>query len=154
MVTPSGWHEDALRRDAGHDAMHLAVWRFHSIPDSYGSWTRDVHFEWPVLALRGGIRAFADIAEIYWSGAPPPGRSYKQWVRVYLYEIKPTVSTVGGIVRQCAALEAAATPYVRRLNGRVELSVMPVIPHDNGMLRELLEVIDCYRWDKDAGRLL
>jgi len=113
-LTPSGWHDAARRRDAGHDAMQHLVWRV--LQDGVGDVTdgyvlRDVVAEFPIYVSGGPKRilAFADIARIWYH---ENGNC-----RLDLFEIKPRIDTIGGILRQCETLQAMTrgTPRVTQI---------------------------------------
>lgn len=93
--TPSRAHEDAWRRDAGHDAMQetfLAFLRSRpiaAIPEG-AIVHRTVEAELP-LHRNGRIVSFVDAAEIL---------TINLTTIVSLFELKPRIDTVFGIVRQ------------------------------------------------------
>lgn len=144
-MTPSGWHEDAGRRDAGHDEMQLRVWRSfnkaHSIKREVGSrglltYEKALVFvEYPFKVVGRGIAGFADIAVKY--EAPGDGHSY------YVFcELKPIISSVGALIRQCRAtyLLAEASLRDRHSGHALPCDVFAFIYEDDpkaALLREL-----------------
>ena len=97
-LTPSRAHDQAFKRDAGHDALQqevLAFLRGRSLAQSGATIiSRTVEAEMP-FRKRGQIVAYADIGEII---DTPLCRI------VNIYEIKPRIETVFGIVRQAKVL--------------------------------------------------
>ncbi len=102
-ITPSGFHDAAYRRDAGHDAMQQAFLVFlrarpiSAVPAG-AIVHREVEGEFP-LYRRGQIVAYADAAETL---------TVNLTTTLSLFEIKPRIETVYGIVRQAKALESLA----------------------------------------------
>jgi hypothetical protein len=101
--TPSRFHDDAWRRDRGHDAMQAAFLEFlrdrptAAIPEGAIVY-REVEAEKP-LYLRGQIVSYVDCCEIL---------TVNLTTFVSLFEIKPRIDTVFGIVRQLkSALDIA-----------------------------------------------
>jgi hypothetical protein len=150
MVTPSGWHDDAARRDGGHDEMQMKVWQIlkrqaeeleKNDPDDRD--LRSLAVELPMIRRGSGIVAFADIA-LLWQD-----RNNYEIKRAVLYEIKPKIWTIFGILRQAICLERAfllAYPNARCL-------VEAVVPHDDPKLHELAELITCKTWNRETGEL-
>lgn len=124
-MTPSGWHDDAMRnRDAGHDEMQAAEWRrakdaCHSPITHQGKTFFFVNawVEKPFI-LAGRVIGFADVGLLYesqetekekeWRLKVPPSRPYKPdrwWV---FLEVKPRILSVGAVIRQCIATEYTA----------------------------------------------
>lgn len=171
MTTPGGWHDEARKRDAGHDEMQLAVYRFlltqrrPYTTDEVGASVFSTVFEFPIGPVGSRvvrdriatertsygdedrpakISAFADIAELY----GPPGRGC--WDYAVLYEVKPKIETIGGIVRQCRALRQAFEASFPK----AQCAVIVVIPRDDPLLKSLMEIQSCYAWDAAEQRLL
>lgn len=98
-ITPSAAHNEAYHRDAGHDAMQAEFLKFLrarpilAIPAN-AIVHRVVEAEMPILR-RGQIVAYADAAEIL---------TVNLLTTVSLFEIKPRIHTVFGVVRQAKAL--------------------------------------------------
>lgn len=121
--TPSGWHDDASRRDAGHDEMQAAQLRFWRSADSVPSIERDVHgstygfffrhveAEYPFRDSRSGrLSGFADLVlrfETEESSQREVKRgivtSYEPLVWHAFLELKPRIVSVGAVIRQCKA---------------------------------------------------
>src|SRR6185437_1956134 len=110
-MTPSAWHDDAPK-DAGHDKMQADFVRYYrgkiggaTMKVTYEKDPTDVPLsrviaEFPISAPGNrGIIAFADVALRYDNGYPAAFR---------FVELKPRIRTVGGLVRQCRAIEYAA----------------------------------------------
>ena len=98
---PSRFHELARNRDAGHDAMQAEFLTFLRsrvvtfIPAG-ATISREVEAELPLRNRAGVIVSFADAAEIL----------LVNFTRVVsLFEVKPRIETVFGIVRQVKAME-------------------------------------------------
>lgn len=154
-MTPSGWHNDATNRDGAHEAMHLDFWRWLSsltnrqppkaeyFSAADDGWERFVCFEWPIPQLRSPrIAAFADVAEVFQRSSVQHRAGL---LRLVLYEIKPQIITIGGILRQCAAVEHAAKAWASDRIQIIESRV--VVPHDDPKADALAELINCVKWD-------
>lgn len=87
--TPSGWYEDARRRDAGHDEMQARVWGLLRSKEGYSK----VSVERPSIE-NGRIIGFADAASMF---RGEQGSIY------LLYGVKPVIHSVGSLLRQCEA---------------------------------------------------
>lgn len=137
IKSPSGWHDDAYQRDAGHDAMQMDVferikashttdrWLWHSFYEDPPAdlAPTDVQVELPIIQRRTEqIIAFVDVAEFY---------NTKDLI---LYEIKPKIHSVGGCVRQATALYHAARQNLRHNR----LSVVLVPRYDDQKLDQLI----------------
>lgn len=100
--TPSGYHDDArgrLRKEPKHDLMQAEVLKFlrgrvlAGIPE--GAYVdRLVEGEYPIVR-RGQVVAYADAIEI---------ASVNLFRTISMFEIKPVIDTVFGIIRQAKAL--------------------------------------------------
>lgn len=136
-MTPSGAHDD--RGSPAHDEMQLDVFRaikggrMATIESVEG----DARREWSLIkieaemALRvGGTTAFADIAATF------KVSEYRE--AIILYEIKPKIVSVGGLIRQCAMLRMAAESVFN--TGITMPIVAAVVPRDDPMLRALVEM--------------
>ena len=145
--TPSGWHDDAQHRDAGHDEMQAAVWRWLSTQegerDGDLTW---VQVEYPFIAReRYGTRivAFGDVVAYSRSG-------------VYLiYEVKPIIHSVGAVIRQLSAIEHAFSRITDRHSGRpYPCVVRAVVPAHDPKLKLLGEMSrwGVVVWHAAAGR--
>jgi hypothetical protein len=161
-VTPSGWHDDARGRDAGHDEMQVAVFQWfrsrkadpipsplsrdRSVPAASLD-HRQVIFELPLFAERRGgykptIIAFADVAELWSFG----GKYASSTIVAGLLEIKPRIDSVGALVRQCKAVERA---FRMNVTPEVVCHVLPVVPYNEPKISLLRQVIRCIAWDGD-----
>jgi hypothetical protein len=102
-MTPSQFHDQAYRRDAGHDRLQadfltfLRSRPFAGIPEG-AIVHRTVEAEFP-LRRRGEIVAYVDAVEIL---------TVNLSTTASLFEVKPRIHTVFGIVRQAKAYEALA----------------------------------------------
>lgn len=99
MLTPSCAHDEAFRRDAGHDSLQKEFLTFlrerrQVIFSGDLPIHRHVEAEYP-FHRHGNIVAYADAVEILHVG---PTKI------VNIFEIKPKIHTVFGIVRQIKAL--------------------------------------------------
>jgi hypothetical protein len=107
--TPSGWHDDARGRDAGHDEMQLRHFRWWCrrkgqvfAGKHHEGWIiGDAYCELPIV-LRGRIVAFVDVGIVLHH---PDDKSLQHFL---LAEIKPKIESVGAVVRQLRAIEHAA----------------------------------------------
>jgi len=137
-LTPSGWHDDAVRsRDAGHDEMQAEVWRHWSIDDPpftvLSRKEQNYEFngafvEFPVRGSErdrwsheiyhtGRIRSFADVA-VRWISVEsdedkerrnkPPVKAYVPKFYYVFYEVKPKIYSVGATIRQCYSFSDVA----------------------------------------------
>jgi hypothetical protein len=102
-LTPSGAHDQAYKRDRGHDAMQAAFLDFlrsrpvAAVPK--GAFVhREVEAERP-LRRRGQVVAYVDAIEIL---------TVNLTTVVSLFEIKPRIHTVFGIIRQAKSQLALA----------------------------------------------
>jgi hypothetical protein len=152
MTTPSGWHDDAMGRDTGHDEMQIAVWEW-LCRNSRG----DVTLEWPVFRSRGSPRivAFADIAEVFRQPAIA-NRAGSRSARkvVTLFEIKPRVISVGGLLRQCVALVQAVAACHTDQRTQLVVRAFPVVPASEPKLDLLRQVFDDRLLVWDGERLI
>ena len=99
---PSRFHDEAYRRDAGHDALQAEFLAFLRsrvvtfIPEN-SRVSREVEAEFPLKNRYGVVVSFADAAEIL---------LVNFCCVVSLFEVKPRIETVFGIIRQAKATEA------------------------------------------------
>jgi hypothetical protein len=152
--SPSGWHDNAMRRDAGHDAMQLAVLdylqdldflqnQYDLSRESRFHYTRSTQMEYP-LVVRGKPVAFADIITIHNKYA-----DNKLVLSSYeIYEIKPIIHSIGAIIRQCTALELVgeqtlADPCSRE-GARVAVNL--VVKSTDPKLAALRQVYEPWTW--------
>lgn len=156
--SPSAWDADARSRGAGHDEMQEAVYDWFSdqmdefLP-IYHEGRRfipgEVVIEYPLRRGEGkddgDIEAFADIAILYawehggWLGEKI-GRSSvldRRDFFYFFYELKPEIRSVGGLIRQCVALE-----HVAKRCGYLS-SVVALVHSDDPKL-EMLEKFSPY----------
>ena len=165
-MTPSGWHDDARNRDAGHDEMQIAVYDYRRSlsleamlgrPDNpiegYSFCRRGIYFESPLIRDEQ-ILAWGDIIEVWEKkeGKNPTETTYK------IYEIKPKIYSVGAVVRQCVSLRLTGEKcgYYDRHSGRREqltVLVFPVVRHDDPKLSMLQHVCPVLAWDGERLRL-
>ena len=134
--TPSGWHDDAKNRDAGHDEMQIEVFDYLVQSRHYEERRRTgendalitsgyIGFEEPLL-IRGSIVAWADIYERW---LETPGKFKFRQPRFFLYEIKPVIYSVGAIIRQCVALaNIASVALGDSLGMKASVRVFAVVP--------------------------
>jgi len=152
-MTPSQWHDDARNRDAGHDAMQIAVFDYlqaRNPPltrfvtgDSKEFLREGVYFERPFR--RGDqIVAWGDVVEVWREPA-----EYNSQTAFMIYEIKPTIYSVGAVVRQCVSLELTAKLCgMNRHSGRQPVtSVIPVVMASDPKLAMLRHVFWAAAWD-------
>lgn len=144
-MTPSGWHDDACRRDGGHDEMQMAVWlelQRQAKPDPTDELTRSVAVEFPMVRRGSGIVAFADIA-LLWLNTEDDIK------RAVLYELKPKIHSVFGILRQAMCLEKA---FAFAYPGTACL-VEAIIPLKDPKLPALSLLMPCITWNEQSGAL-
>jgi len=165
-MTPSGWHDDARSRDAGHDEMQAAAYRYErangrteitiGADEKATKYRREgVYFEMPLYGPKGGISTFIDVfsrflAEPTPDPSRPNGVSLVKHPELWVcYEIKPRIYSVGATIRQCRATDYAASSSRLWPNANAGTSwdthrtpkvrVVPVVPHDDpklGLLKE------------------
>jgi hypothetical protein len=75
---------------------------------------------------KGGIAGFADIGVFYRSG-----EGDHAW---HLYEIKPSMQSVGGLIRQCRALKEIAEVGLAPRIKSLKLMVSPTVKSDDPLL--------------------
>jgi len=134
--TPSGWHDDARKRDAGHDEMQATVlrqWRFRSnplmvtlLPDKQRAfYVQYVEAESPLLSIHGHLAGFADVAIWLTSRESEEERAERiarqqgdyQPRRLWVFmEVKPRIDSVGAIIRQCRATKLLAKAHIRHIS--------------------------------------
>jgi hypothetical protein len=155
-MTPSGWHDDAQSRDAGHDEMQAGVYRFlRSMgekklekADLHGTVLYDragVYFECPFY-YEGRISTFIDICVHFAKSGD--GKEYATHKNIlFCYEIKPKIYSVGATIRQCRATKDAVSRGSfhrvssghRLYNETPEVHVVPVVPYNDPKLDLLAE---------------
>jgi hypothetical protein len=162
MTTPSGWHDDAYKyNEPGHDELQMAVYNWLADREIGGLRLGDqegprllrqrVVFEFPMIrpARRGRngsaerLIGFADIAELF--GYSCDG----DFDRAVLFEIKPEIRTIAGIVRQCVAYNVAfqaAFPHAA-------CKIFPVVPSNDPKISDLRTVMPCLGWNPSTGEL-
>jgi len=155
-MTPSGWHDDARNRDAGHDEMQIAVFDYlqdkpvlHGM-DGYND-RIGLYFESPFY-VRGHIVAWGDIVELW----EKPERETWKRRRYIVWEIKPKIYSVGAVIRQCRSLvdavEAANKDSVSHRRAPSSISyddpiVIPIVQSDDPKLSMLRHVRHAITWD-------
>ena len=158
-MTPSGWHDDARNRDAGHDEMQIAVFDYlkdkpvvhgmNGYEDRIG-----LYFESPFY-VRGNIIAWGDIVELW---EKPEHETWKKR-RYIVWEIKPKIYSVGAVIRQCRtladAVQAANKDVSTRSRGFSHISfddpiVLPIVRSDDPKLSMLRHVCDAIAWDGES----
>jgi len=159
-MTPSGWENDTRGRDAGHDELQLTIWRYlnkrpaaprHTKND--GTFNRiAVTIEHPFM-VKGIPIAFADVCEVFRSDKVPYDGYWSY--RYVAYEIKPRIYSVGGIIRQCLALEVAIERSGPTMaNGKkAEAFVVPVVLRSDPKVEMLKEMYsgNVWTWDDPVG---
>jgi len=155
-MTPSGWHDDARNRDAGHDEMQIAVFDWlkdHAVYRGQDGYEDRVglYFECPFYA-RGHIVAWGDVVELW--EKPQYETSKKR--RYIVWEIKPKIYSVGAVIRQCRSLvdavEAANNDSANRRRFPSGISfddpiVYPIVRSDDLKLSMLRHVYHALAWD-------
>lgn len=153
-MTPSQAHDGAYQRDAGHDAMQVAVFRhLHGAadPNFYSSeerfYRRLIQAEMPLI-LNERIIGWADIAECYVGE-----KSRKKFWRIF--ELKPKVTSTGGLVRQIRTLRHIAPRALMEWGDTspVTCYVEAVVPFDDPAIIDLnLLGVPPLIWDMQEGR--
>ena len=143
-MTPSGWHDDARNRDAGHDEMQIAVFDYLKEKASTGgserSYRSEVGFEVPFM--RGGqIVAWGDIVEFHYRAGED------NYYRMIIFEIKPKIYSIGAVMRQCVALETTANSIYRTMYPRPTVLSYPVVWCHDPKLASLAHVWRAFAWD-------
>lgn len=125
---PSAFHNEAYHRDAGHDALQQEVLRFlrgrslAGLPPA-AALHREVEGERPLYRC-GQIVGYVDACEIV---------TVNLFVTCQLFEIKPRIQTVFGIVRQAKATLALAKTCIP-----ADLHFCHVVvPHNDPKLSDL-----------------
>jgi len=154
-MTPSGWENDTRGRDAGHDDLQLRIWRYLKDRASASMETKDdgifsrvaVTVEHP-FKVKGIPIAFADVCEVFRSDKTTHDG---YWVYRYTaYEIKPRIYSVGGIIRQCKALEVAIERSgPERSTKKPEAIVVPVVFRTDPKVEMLKEMYTGTVWTWD-----
>ena len=159
-MTPSGWHDDARNRDAGHDEMQIAVFDYRRAlsmedmlgrPDTpiegYSYRRKGIFFEYPLIRDEQ-ILAWGDIVEVW------EKKISKEPTQIIhkIYEIKPKIYSVGAIVRQCDSLRRTGERcgYYDRHSGRrdeLTVHVFPVVMDGDPKLSMLQHVCPTLAWD-------
>lgn len=126
--TPSGFHQRARQRGVTHDKMQAELLAFLRARPLAGIPLgaivhRQVEGELP-LTRRGQVVSFADAAEIL---------TVNLATVVSLFEIKPRIDTVFGIVRQCKAMLALARACITGDQHYCHA----VVPHDDPLIADL-----------------
>lgn len=143
--SPSSWHDDTMSRDAGHDALQIEVWKTlrNKVPRTILFGTNyqnekvefirtSVHFEYP-LFLDGRIVGWGDVVELYKATVPNgSGTVERHYIRVY--EIKPKIYSVGGLVRQLTSLRILVNKVAESRGMGSGGDVMPVVYEDDPKL--------------------
>jgi hypothetical protein len=164
--TPSGWHDDARTRDAGHDEMQAAYFRFWwsdaapslTRPRRYGSGTRPYFFraaevEFPFTGYHGRLSGFADIALRFeteetedeaekrkqWENNNRRPEAYKPDVLLVFVELKPHIGSIGAVIRQCKATSILAKQKL----GSERFEVWAVVYEDD-VKAQLLEELSSF----------
>lgn len=171
-MTPSAWHNDAMSRDAGHDEMQFAFWQsliedgqntirvLRNKPDKDGNTSDEyarynIQFEFEFIH-RGKLLGFGDVVEQFWR----KGDSTSSLPILYwrIYEIKPKVHSVGGVVRQARALKRISDAAMDKGNGHKSFEswvrVITVVPWDDpkiDMLRSVLGMDNVIGWQRSAS---
>lgn len=164
-MTPSGWHNDTMARDAGHDDMQFRFWKdlkengppkltvSGDVFDRYA-----VSFEY-AFEVDGAIIGFGDIVEWFSRDrVAPSGQPEKQRV-VRIWEIKPKIHSLGGIVRQVEAIECLAKKWSKNWGRHasdkiVRVDVWTVVPQGDPKVSMLMEVLpgQVFQFDPSRGR--
>lgn len=162
-MTPSRWHDDAHGRDAGHDEMQAAVFRFlrerprliNAGAEEEKPYVRHkIEVEY-AFEEAGVLFGFADICDIYVKDLE---RSAYTETYYFVYEIKPRITSVGGLIRQCRATFITAlrsggissgwgTPSRRA----PRVMVIPVVPRDDPKIELLKEMYTGAVWGWDSS---
>lgn len=141
-MSPSGWNE--IARDAGHDEMQAAFYRVlqsrrdsgHTIKCDDGK-IRELKCEWVGIerpfVSQGRLLGFADLAARY------SDDHATLWL---FYEIKPSIGSVGAVIRQCRAIAVLSERTLRERHSANQLPFMvhPVVYDDDPKLALLQEL--------------
>ena len=126
--SPSGWHDSAMARDAGHDEMQIAVCEHLRAQPSSPMTVNgkqfvvdEVFIEAPIM--RGKmIVAWCDVLRTWKEDA----QKYRPARLFDMFEIKPAIHSVGAVIRQCQSLEIVAESTF--LDGEAPGSAARVFP--------------------------
>ena len=148
-MTPSEWHDQTRGRDAGHDQMQIDVWQWLTdnpppVKNEGREYRRrKVIFEACFEHTRT-ITCFADICEVFDATEKLNSGHVVQWTQYRAYEIKPVISSVGGLIRQLAALSTAIESAVTAS----KVTVLPVVRLKDPKFDLLLRVCPFWAyWD-------
>jgi len=156
-MTPSAAHDQAYRREDGHDEMQLQVHQLLTeirVPlkgpriacENFFS-----HIEYP-FESGGVVKGFADVVAEF--GVARDGRREGTDQTFQIFEIKPIIYSAGAVIRQCRVLESMARWVLHDEHGRRQkFSVVPVVQW-NDPLFDILEAMSPYpvlAWDMHAA---
>lgn len=159
-LTPSGWHDDASNRDAGHDELQAAVYRWLvkcgpkfkrfmrcNKPSEYHR--EGVEIEAPLL-LKGSVLCFTDVCATF---RHTPDRGRDEYL-LEIFEIKPRISSVGGVIRQCKHMAILANRWRPRDSDYhiPQVIVRAVVPYDDpkiSLLSEMYGASLVWAWCED-----
>lgn len=150
-MTPSGWHDGAMGRDAGHDEMQAETFRHlkQKLPtnitrETIGgtvSFTLESLFLEALVSGGNFIKTFVDILAVYKGNAKSR--------LLICFEIKPSIDSVGAVIRQCKATEFAILNSDWRQHNPV-IEVLPVVSRRDPKTRLLCELWGCVVcWNED-----
>ncbi len=174
-MTPSEAHDSAWKRDAGHDAMQLAVmraWRDQfptvlAIP-TYQKEEREHRLQsWSAEAMfepRSGKAFFADLAFFYrveWQREHAHGAvSVDANTHVVVLEVKPVIHSAGAVIRQCRVAQSSLDKWCRQRSNDVASAsikttgvVAPVVKASDPLVRIVADLWQWGVWTWDGERL-
>ena len=131
--SPSGWHDDAMGRDAGHDQMQARLLRvfdkerMENFRPGGLVWCGAEYPIRPTSHHSSRVLAFADIA-----------LQYEIRAQIYAWrfiELKPRIYSCGGLIRQCVMIGFAAERA-----GIAKPHVQPCVYDDDPKLSLLAEM--------------
>lgn len=131
-LTPSGWHDDARTRDAGHDDMQAEQYR-HFVSEIGWRIKRPVFGAEMEFELVRTIVEFPFIANDRCIGFADLGLQFQADDNGYWWwfiELKPVIYSVGAVIRQCRAtiIQANRAGFSRKEHrGFSDFEVIPAV---------------------------
>lgn len=156
-MSPSQAHDEAYQRSPAHDAMQVDFYKYMeslfeirivTVEQDDGrvfEYKADFIEAEASFIVNNAIIGFADIVQVLVSKDTD--------VRlIEIYELKPSIDTIGGLVRQCKVLHHQAERFFLK---KRQIRVIPVVPYDDPALPDfwLLWGHLVAKWDVKAKRV-
>jgi hypothetical protein len=137
-MSPSQWEHGG---SPAHDEMQADIYealvgdQVCEIVVGDGFYRREVIIpEFPIPNSGGGVAGFADIAIRYDRIEKDDKKAWQKHVLWHLFEIKPAISSVGGLIRQCRALKLIGECNLYSHDGANKVRVSPTVRSDDPLL--------------------